>query len=170
MNQLLVGKYIQSLRKQKQLSQKELAEKLGISFQAVSKWENGETLPDVGILLNLADVLDTTVDKILNGGRIVVRNTKQVNIPNILEGLRALENLGYYFGRESTFYRGAIEGINQLMNIDFEDCLKDAHIREVLLSEAIIQQLMSGYSIDEADLDQYIKSERMRETIKKYIQ
>ena len=46
MDQIKIGKYIQKLRKEKELTQKQLADKFGITFQAVSKWESGETLPD----------------------------------------------------------------------------------------------------------------------------
>lgn len=63
-----VGSQISLLRKRKGLTQSELGERLGISFQAVSKWERGETLPDTAILLPLAEVLETTVDLILAGG------------------------------------------------------------------------------------------------------
>ena len=68
MDNLKIGQYIQSQRKKAGLTQKELADKLNISFQAVSKWENGDTLPDTGILLDLCDILGTTADKLLNAG------------------------------------------------------------------------------------------------------
>ena len=53
MDTLKIGHYIQQLRKSAGMTQKELAEKLSISFQAVSKWENGDALPDTGLLLDL---------------------------------------------------------------------------------------------------------------------
>ncbi|MBP3937932.1 MAG: helix-turn-helix transcriptional regulator, partial [Clostridia bacterium] len=62
------GKMIALLRSQKGITQAELGERLGVSFQAVSKWERGETLPDVSLLTDLADVLETTVDFLLRGG------------------------------------------------------------------------------------------------------
>ena len=52
-----VGNMIAEQRKAKGLTQNELGERLSVSFQAVSKWERGETLPDTAILLDLADVL-----------------------------------------------------------------------------------------------------------------
>ena len=55
MDTLKIGQYIQHLRKAAGMTQKELAEKLNISFHAVSKWENGDTLPDTGILLDLCE-------------------------------------------------------------------------------------------------------------------
>ena len=52
---ILVGKQIASLRKAKGLTQNQLGERLNISFQAVSKWERGEALPDISILVDLAN-------------------------------------------------------------------------------------------------------------------
>ncbi len=168
-NNYEVGKYIYKQRKSLDLTQKELAEKLYISPQAVSKWETGETLPDTSILLLLADVLGTSVDKILAGGRYVFEKRKEVNITNILKGFKALEDLKQFFGSNSTFYVGAIEGINSKMNIDFEKSIKDEYIKEVLIAEVIIQYLMDGYTINESEVNRVIKSDKMRKTIKKYI-
>ena len=60
------GKYIMILRKTRRYTQQKLAEKLGISHQAVSLWERGETMPDISILPALAKILGTTTDKILS--------------------------------------------------------------------------------------------------------
>ena len=69
MNLQELGNQIAILRRQKGLTQNDLGERLGVSFQAVSKWERGETAPDVLLLPDLAEVLETTVDYILNGGK-----------------------------------------------------------------------------------------------------
>ena len=69
MDNIKIGKYIKTLRKNKNMTQKELADELCVSFQAVSKWEIGETLSDTSLLLKLCDILDTSVDKLLNGGK-----------------------------------------------------------------------------------------------------
>ena len=169
MDNRTIGNYIHFLRKQKGLSQKDMAEKLNISFQAISKWETGETLPDITMLLYLADLLDTTTDKLLSGGNILMRKSKKIHISDIKEGFSALDNLKVFFGENSTFYRGAIEGINSKMNIDVEEYLKDEYAREVMLSEAIIQYLMNGYIIDQDQINNEIKSEHMRNMIRKYI-
>ena len=63
-----VGAYITLLRKCKKLTQKQVAEFLGISHQAVSNWERGEALPDITLLPVLAKVLDTTTDNLLAAG------------------------------------------------------------------------------------------------------
>lgn len=62
-----VGSRIARLRKSRNLSQSELAELLNITHQAVSKWERGDSLPDVGILLPLASLFGISVDELLRG-------------------------------------------------------------------------------------------------------
>lgn len=66
-NKMEVGHRIQSLRKQDGLSQTELGEKLGISTQAVSKWETGSALPDVEVLLDLSRLFGLTINELLQG-------------------------------------------------------------------------------------------------------
>lgn len=61
----IVGKQIAFLRKQKDMTQEELAEKLGITAQAISKWENGHTLPETILLPLLAELFNSTIDAIL---------------------------------------------------------------------------------------------------------
>lgn len=63
-----IGAFISELRKNKDYTQVELAIHLNVSHQAVSKWERGESLPDIGLLPSLANRLDITIDELLNGG------------------------------------------------------------------------------------------------------
>lgn len=65
MNIEKIGQQICYLRKAKGLTQADLGERLGVSFQAVSKWERGEALPDITLLPVLSDALETTIDNIL---------------------------------------------------------------------------------------------------------
>ena len=60
-----IGVTIALLRNNKNMTQADLGERIGVSFQAVSKWERGETLPDISLLPTLADILETTIDYIL---------------------------------------------------------------------------------------------------------
>ncbi|MCR5583824.1 MAG: helix-turn-helix transcriptional regulator [Lachnospiraceae bacterium] len=80
------------------MTQKDPAEKLNISFQAVSKWENGDTLPDTGILLDLCDILNTTADKLLNGGSIVATERKLMRLEDVITGFQYIENIRNLFG------------------------------------------------------------------------
>ena len=70
-----LGKRIAALRHEKELKQDELAEKLGVSPQAVSKWENDQTCPDISLLPLLAKTLGVSVDELLSG--------KQENTPAV---------------------------------------------------------------------------------------
>lgn len=97
MNTIATGKYIQNLRKQHGWSQKELADKLNVSFQAISKWERGENLPDSSILLYLAKLLNTTADKILSGGNAVVQKPERVSISDEMK-VFSISDMKYFFG------------------------------------------------------------------------
>ena len=72
MNQT-IGNRISRLRKEKGMSQEALAEKIGVSPQAVSKWENDQSCPDISLLPQLAKLLDVTVDELLTGTSNEVR-------------------------------------------------------------------------------------------------
>lgn len=67
------GTRISRLRKEKGMSQEALAEKIGVSAQAVSKWENDQSCPDISLLPQLAKLLDVTVDELLTGNSNEVR-------------------------------------------------------------------------------------------------
>lgn len=71
MEQEKIGKFIATLRKEKGLTQQELAEKLGITKNAVSKWERGLGLMDMSLLKPLSEILDVSVTEILNGKRFL---------------------------------------------------------------------------------------------------
>ena len=70
MNQEKIGKFIAELRKQKKLTQEQLAEKLGITKNAVSKWERWLGLMDLSLLKPLSEILGVSVTEILNGEKI----------------------------------------------------------------------------------------------------
>ena len=67
MDQQHVGKFICAKRKEKKLTQEQLAEKLGISNKTVSKWENGKCMPDYAVVESLCEVLDITIAELLVG-------------------------------------------------------------------------------------------------------
>lgn len=67
MDQKKSGQFILQLRKEKGLTQKQLADEIGVSDKAVSKWENGNGMPDTGLLVPLCNALDITVNELLSG-------------------------------------------------------------------------------------------------------
>ena len=70
MDQLKTGKFIAQMRKEKGITQRELAEKLLISDKTVSKWECGNGLPEVSLMLPLCELLGITVNELLSGKRL----------------------------------------------------------------------------------------------------
>lgn len=67
MNQEKIGKFITTCRKNKNLTQEELAEKLNVSNKSISRWENGKNMPDYSILKDLCSVLDISINELLSG-------------------------------------------------------------------------------------------------------
>jgi transcriptional regulator with XRE-family HTH domain len=169
MDTLKIGRYIQQLRKAAGMTQKELAEKLNVSFQAVSKWENGDALPDTGLLLSLCDALGTTADKLLNGGTLAVGERRLMRLEDVMEGFRCMERIGEVFGEDSTFFTGMVEGINGKMNIDLLTYLRDPRTREVMYAEVLIQGILSGRTVDMDEIEMSFKNKKMAETIRQYL-
>lgn len=79
MNSEKIGEFITSCRKTKGLTQQKLADDLGITNKAVSKWETGQGIPDVSLLPSLAELLGVTVDELLAGEIKAVNNSVDVN-------------------------------------------------------------------------------------------
>lgn len=70
MNQEKIGKFIAKLRKEKKLTQEQLAEKLGVTSKSISRWENGNTMPDVSLFEPLCKELNITINELLSGKKI----------------------------------------------------------------------------------------------------
>lgn len=165
-----VGRQIADLRKVKGLTQSQLGERFNISFQAVSKWERGETLPDVGILLDLAKVLETTVDHILNGGQRMMEYTRRVSVAQIREGIECFVHIGELLGKDNLFYIGAMEGIDQKMNMEFEKYLADPYTREAMIAEALVQNIAGGAYVDLSDVQRSFQHPHWVKTVCEYAQ
>ena len=91
MDQLKIGKFIAECRKQKNLTQMQLAEKLGITDKAISKWERGIAMPDTSIMLELCDILGISVNELLSGEKINMENNNQKNEQLLLDMAKELE-------------------------------------------------------------------------------
>lgn len=168
MDTLKIGQYIRQLRKSAGMTQKDLAEKLNVSFQAVSKWENGDALPDTGILLDLCDILNTTADRLLNGGSFAAFERRQMRLDDVVTGFSHIEDIGKLFGEDCTFFTGMVDGINDKMNIDFLSYLKDPMTREVLYAEVLIQGILCGRTVDMNEIEANFRNRKMVETIRLY--
>ncbi|MBR5410678.1 MAG: helix-turn-helix domain-containing protein [Clostridia bacterium] len=91
MDQLKIGKFIAGKRKEQNLTQLQLAEKLGITDRAVSKWETGKSLPDASIMLELCGILGITVNDLLNGEVLDMKSYNEASEKALLDMVRQKE-------------------------------------------------------------------------------
>lgn len=91
MNQIKIGEFIAERRKEKSLTQAQLAEKLLITDRAVSKWERGRSLPDASIMIELCEILGISVNELLCGEKISMENKNEKNEQILLELAREVE-------------------------------------------------------------------------------
>lgn len=84
MNQEKIGKFIASKRKEKKLTQAELAERLGVTDKSVSNWENGRNMPDLSLLNILCLTLDVSINDLLSGEEVNDKNFKDKSNENII--------------------------------------------------------------------------------------
>ncbi len=105
MDQIKIGKFIASCRKEQRMTQAALAEKLGISDRAISKWETGKSMPDTGIMLELCVLLKINVNELLSGEKIMTETYNKKAEENLLamrkeveEKNRQLLNLEFAIG------------------------------------------------------------------------
>ena len=91
MDQSKIGKFIAECRKDKELTQMQLAEKLGITDKAISKWERGIAMPDTAIMLELCDILGISVNELLSGERLNMENDGQKSEQLLLEMAKEIE-------------------------------------------------------------------------------
>ena len=91
MDQVKIGKFIASCRKEQGMTQAALAEKLGITDRAVSKWETGKSLPDSGIMLELCELLNINVNELLSGEKIMLEAYDKKAEENLVAMSREIE-------------------------------------------------------------------------------
>lgn len=91
MDQIKIGKFISQKRREKNLTQMQLADKLGITDRAVSKWETGRSLPDASVMLGLCGLFGITVNDLLNGEVVSVENYNEKMEKNLIDMVRQKE-------------------------------------------------------------------------------
>ena len=108
MNQEKIGKFILKLRKENNMSQMELAEKLGVTDCAISKWENGKGLPDISLMPSLCKELGITINDLLSGEKVENKDYQEKFEENVLNTMkylneRMIKSIFFYIG---TFFQG----------------------------------------------------------------
>lgn len=107
MNQIQIGRFIADCRKESNMTQRQIAEKLGITNRAVSKWETGKSMPDASLMLELCEALHISVNELLCGKRLNELEERKESEQNTLAMFMAkheLENLRV-FNRITYIYR-----------------------------------------------------------------
>ncbi len=93
MNQLVIGKFISQKRREKNLTQEQLAEKLGVSNKTISKWETGKCLPDYTIIKVLCEELDITIAELMDGEEAKEKSFRAYDEEQILDLVRRTQEL-----------------------------------------------------------------------------
>lgn len=101
MNQEKIGKLVAECRKEKKMTQAELADKLGVTDKSVSKWENGKCLPDVSLFEDLCSILGITLNEFFAGEKLTDENFKEQADKNLLN---ALDNSSFTLKEKIEYY------------------------------------------------------------------
>ncbi|MBE5893823.1 MAG: helix-turn-helix transcriptional regulator [Lachnospiraceae bacterium] len=88
MDLVRVGKFIAELRKEQELTQEQLGEKIGVTNKTVSRWENGNYLPPADVLLTMSQLFDVSVNEILSGKRLLAEEYKEAAEINLAHTLK----------------------------------------------------------------------------------
>ena len=144
MDQYKIGKFIAQCRKEKQLTQEQLADQLNTTNKSVSKWENGYCLPDSSLYEPLCSLLDITMNELFAGQKLKDKDYKDIADQNLMQMLKyklyqtsdksitfnefshALDRLAYLNAMLNSF-NNKEEAIQFMMNetgISYEECLK----------------------------------------------
>ena len=93
MNQVSTGKFISNKRKEKNLTQEQLAEKLGVSNKTISKWETGKCMPDYSIVKSLCEELGITIAELMDGEESEEKSVRVYDEEQIMDLLRRTQEL-----------------------------------------------------------------------------
>ncbi len=93
MNQLSTGKFISKKRKEKNLTQEQLAAKLGVSNKTISKWETGKCMPDYSVVKSLCEELEITVAELMDGEEADEKSVRAYDDEQIMDLLRRIQSL-----------------------------------------------------------------------------
>ena len=93
MDQVKTGKLISKKRKERGLTQEQLAERLGVSNKTISKWENGRCMPDYSVIKLLCDELKITVPELINGEEDAEKSTSELNDEQLIELIERTQDL-----------------------------------------------------------------------------
>lgn len=138
------GSFICKLRKEKNLTQAALAEKLNISNRTISKWENGDGMPDISILPGLADALGVTVDELLNGERSESHADIRVEEIASRDNLDNIFLISYIISLFVGIFAALLGGITEVYSLCFFDILFYTHWEVMFVVVSLFAVILSG--------------------------
>lgn len=115
LNSVDIGKYLSELRKHYKITQNELADKIGVTRQAVSKWETGVTIPDIEILLQLSDIFGISINDILKADSTKINFQKNIVFPDEVKNAKKVFVIGC--GRWGTFIAWYLDKIGHKVSL-----------------------------------------------------
>lgn len=144
MNQQVIGKFITLKRKEKNLTQEQLAEKIGVSNKTISKWENGKCMPDYSVIEILCKELDVTVSELLDGEE----NEKSIRLydeKEIIGMIKDIQELKKSKDSNSSFFL-IIMGVS-LLALSF--CIEGSEFKDFvsgfLLGISVVEMILGIY-------------------------
>lgn len=102
MDQIKIGKFIATLRKEKDLTQEQLGEKLGVTNKTISRWENGNYMPDIEMLSLLSKEFDVSINELISGERLLLDDFKKAADNNLVT---ALNNSTFTLKEKIAFFK-----------------------------------------------------------------
>ena len=149
MNQEKIGKFIQKLRKEKKMTQQELADKLNVTDRAISHWENGRRMPDVSLFKPICDVFNISVNELISGERIdknIIMKKSEENIINTL-------NINEKNKRKSKIIIGSLVILLLLVTtsviIYYKKIYPKIDIYAITISKSNIEDSMKKYKVND---------------------
>ena len=141
MDQQKIGKFISELRKKKGLTQKQIAEKLLISEKTVSKWECGNGMPDVSLMIPLCEILEISVNELLSGEKLSQEKYVEKAEVQLVKNLKT-KKLDDKKKFVASFMIGIFCTIILMFSILLADLVNEVYIKILLISFAIVLFLM----------------------------
>ena len=158
-----IGDFIRLRRMEAGLTQAGLAERLGVSFQAVSNWERGESLPDTALLPDLACILDCSIEAILGGGISFGNYRRRITVAQMREAAACFRRMRELIGPDHIIFRMIIEAMNERMNTEIEECFTNDVAMDAFICELLLGCVRDGGDyIDLNDVRTHIASEGPR--------
>lgn len=162
MNQEKIGNFISELRREKNMTQEQLAQKLKVTDKAVSKWENGRCMPDISLLKPLCDELEITVNELLVGSKVSKEDYNKIADENLIRIIEKQNNNSEIFEKRMMlvlFITAIITMI--IINLLSIESLKDIFILIMVVALAFISNTLNIVAVTlKKDNMKFLKQKR----------